>query len=267
MNNVIQKSIITPYYIFHYNDPTTNTFLGFINHSSIETCSENTNGYGKWKVIGTFYGFSSTIRPIPTGLKLINANKLSEHECITDSINHVYDPFNVKKNAVSFITWTQPVPSTVPLYLHITPEKTSYPSFNKNPPVNSGGWTENKISPLYVLVNPVTHKTNVDANLRPFPLWKIDENNRPIFKFKSSSNRCIPDINGTSLQECILLTGKYDGQTDILKSIEENKNNIDNKQSIQNLFMNQNPYIIAIITFSSILSLILCIMILINNHT
>ena len=71
----------------------------------------------------------------------------------TKKIIYAYDPFDIKKESVSFLTWTQPVSGTVPLYLHITPGGHSYPSFQPNPPEENTGWTLNKLSPLYVLVD------------------------------------------------------------------------------------------------------------------
>jgi hypothetical protein len=279
MSTVQKPIIITPFCILQYNDPLNNIFFGFINYptrihtdNGIQTleCADKPHEYGKWTVSSTFYGFSSMIRPIPNGLKLINANKVDKDVWKTENIKHSYDPFNIKNNSVSFMTWTQPVSSTVPLYLHITPDNTSYPSFDKNPPSNQKGWTENKLSPLYVMVNPETHPIKVDANLYSFPKWEIDEHNRPIFKFKSSDGRCVPDINGTSIQECYLLTDEDVlhinddvGQTDILTRLKliKIKNETD-REKVRNFFLKLGPYKIVIIMSLFIVSLVSCIILL-----
>jgi hypothetical protein len=281
MSKVIQKRsiIISPFCILQYNDPVTSTFLGFINYPTriqkdngtyMLECAPFHREYGNWKNVGSFYAFSPMIRPIPTGLKLINATKLGKNLWGTKNVKHAYDPFNIQNDAVSFITWTQPVTATVPLYLHITPDQTSYPSFDPNPPDNPEGWTQDKLSPLYVLVNPETHPTNVDANLQKLPQWKTDINNKPIFKFIGSDNRCIPDVNGVTIEKCFLLTdedilhiNEYNGPESLLERLRLGKmKNEMGQKYIGKFFSELNPHVIMIITALFVLALIACIIIL-----
>ena len=215
----MKQSIITKFCIMHHNDPNTNTYRGVITSSP---CKHKQN----WEKYYTFYALSPMIRPIPNGLKLINTTKINKYPYNTTTVDHAYDPFDIQKNAVYFITWTQPVPATVPLYIHISPDGNSYPSFNKNPP-SIGNWSQDPIGPLYVLVDTYTHPTNLDSNNNKLPTWKIDSNGNPIFLFSKNNNRCIPNLNGISLEQCfletdlnILGTNKNTGQVPLILNLE-----------------------------------------------
>uniref|UniRef100_A0A6C0JSC4 Uncharacterized protein n=1 Tax=viral metagenome TaxID=1070528 RepID=A0A6C0JSC4_9ZZZZ len=282
MSKVEQKRsiIISPFCILHYNDPATSTFFGFINYPTrIQThtgkelleCTESPPQYGNWKITGSFYAFSPMIRPIPTGLKLINAKKLGKDPWGTENVKYAYDPFDIQNDAVSFMTWTQQVPATVPLYLHITPTQTSYPSFDPKPPCDPTGWTQDKLSPIYVLVNPLTHPSKVDSNLHKLPEWKMDINNRPIFRFRGSDNRCIPDVNGVTIEKCFLMTDEdilhindHFGPITLLTRLKLAKNKAEKKRYIGRFFRKLPPYAIMIGVSLFILSLIACIIILSN---
>lgn len=274
--------IITPFCILHYDDPTTNTYHGFINYptrisdvngNKILKCLQPPPEYENWKLYGTFYAFSPMIRPIPEGLKLINATKLGNKTLSTKEITYSYDPFNTHDNAVSFITWSQSVPSTVPLYLHISPDGISYPSFEKKPPSNAPGWTKNIMNQLYVLVDPKTHPYKVDANLHPLPTWKINDDGEPEFKFSGSDNRCIPDLNGVSIEKCFLLNDEDVlqqnpgfGPTPLLTRLQQyNQENTKSPSNINKFFKNIPPYVIVICTTFFILSLVSCIIIIGNT--
>jgi hypothetical protein len=277
MSKLVQKPIIiAPFCILQYNDPDTSTYFGFINYSTriqqgdvtekLE-CTQSPRQYGKWKVTGSFYAFSPMIRPIPTGLKLINAKKLGKDPWSTKSIQYAYDPFDIQQDAVSFMTWTQPVPTTVPLYLHITPEETSYPSFNPYPPGNPRGWTQNKLSPLYVLVNPMTHSTKIDANLQPLLEWKFDPSGQPMFMFRGIDNRCVPDPDGVTIEECFLMTdedilqvNEHAGPTPLLTRLRLGEK--ENDKPIGNFFRELPPYAITICVALFVISLIACIIVL-----
>lgn len=265
--------IISPFCIMHYDNPETNTYHGFINYSikiktksgeNILKCPSYSHSLKKHH---TFYAFSPMIRPIPTGLKLINAKKLNKNPYNTTKIRFAYDPFDIQQDSVSFITWTQPVDGTVPLYLHISPSGYSYPSFDINPP-SKGKWTKNKLSPIYVLVNPYTHTTTLDSNLHELPKWKKDTNGNLIFKFTESDNRCIPDPNGVSIEQCFLETDVdvlnknifHSGVIPLLTKIEKLSQHSD--FNIQNFFKHVPNYAIIISITLFILSLITCIIIL-----
>jgi hypothetical protein len=281
-DKVVQKKsiIIAPFCILHHDDRSTSTYYGYVNYPTrirssdgVEhlKCTDLPRQYGSWKVYYNFYAFSPMIRPIPNGLKLINASKHGVAPYNTKTIKYTYDPFNIQQGDVSFITWNQPVPGTVPLYLHITPLGDSYPSFDKNPPGDDKtGWTEREVSPLYVLVNPNTHPSKVDANAQPFPKWKIDKHGKPIFRFRGTDGRCIPDVNGVSIEECfldtdddILHTKHSLGPTPLLTRLrltQEGQKSVG--QNISGFFKNISPYVITLCISSFILALVACIIIL-----
>jgi hypothetical protein len=262
-----------PFCIMHYDDPSTNTYRGFINYPMriktksgeyIFKCLNPPIEYGPWKKYHTFYSLPPMFRPIPTGLKLINATKLGKNPYSTKEINYSFDPFNIEKDAVSFITWTQPVPATVPLYLHINPEGTIYPSFEKNPP-SKGNWTQDKLSPIYVLVNPYTHPTTLDSNNNELPKWEKDINGNPKFLFKGSDNRCIPDIKGVTIEQCFLKTDEdvfhendLIGLTSLISKIQQDYKSYEEKNN------NIPTYLIIIFYTLFILSLIAFTIILIK---
>ena len=207
---------ISPFCIYHYHDPTTNNYHGYIGYptKSLNSkgkvtleCSPEPKKFGYWKFYAKFYAISPMFRPIPSGLILFNTIKKGGFAYNTKLFEFGYDPFDIDKNSVSFITWTKPVPGTVPLYLHRTPSGDSFPSFDPEPPVkNKEGWTTNKDSQIFVLVDKNNHFSSLDANLNDLPNFPLGDNGIPDFKFSPVGNRCIPKENGVSLSECFLLT-------------------------------------------------------------
>jgi hypothetical protein len=256
MSSEYDTNIFIPFCIFHYIDVSNNTYYGLIkNPTKIKTHDGNEifkcleDDYGIWKLYGLFYAMSPMIRPIPVGLKLMNAIKSEKFPYNTENIEYAYDPFDIQPKSVSFITWSKPVPDTVPLYLHTTPSGGMYPSFEYNPPEKEG-WAKNVISPLYVLVDTIK---NIQFN------YKRDSYNRPIFKFTSYDGRCLPDANGTSLSNCFLSTcenisgdGRELFNPSLLKQLKH-------KQDYRKL----HPFTVMIITILFLISLIVCILILI----
>lgn len=73
-----------------------------------------------WKYSFTFLAISPLVRPIPRGMNLIRAELSPSFPYATTSIYAVYDPFTVPSSNVSyvsFITYTQPVPNTIKIYI------------------------------------------------------------------------------------------------------------------------------------------------------
>lgn len=181
MDETNRNSLIIPFCIYHIDNQSDNTFLGQIEKSN------NTKWKQKfgWSLYYKFYAVVPTFRPIPSGLKLLSTTKADNPPYNTTKIEVVYDPYNkqyINNKNVNFMTWTSPVPYTTPLYIHVN-NKSIYPSFNKNPPSNIG-WVQASISPIYVLTE-----------------------NSPL-TFRGLNGRCLPDFNGTSLDECFLITNE-----------------------------------------------------------
>ena len=290
---VINKSvIISPFCIFHHVDPTTSTYRGIINYPNrIRTndgqetleCVKIPPEYGQWTLYHTFYAFSPMLRPIPSGLKLINADKIGHAPYTTKKITYAFDPFNINPTAVAFMTWTQPVPGTASLYLYNTPSGDSYPSFDPNPPGPiSDGWSQNKLSPIYVLVDSEEYSLSpliienqtwtrtLDANNEPLPVWKKDRNGQPIFRFRNSDNRCLPDVNGMTIEQCFLQTDENILGTNLnigpIPLLQRLRSSMDEKKSVEknitNFFKNTPHYSIIIVGILFISALISCIIIL-----
>jgi hypothetical protein len=195
---------LIPFCIYHYIDHKKNKFYGSITNSKeiIDNSGKKSFkcvGNEKLNYYGTFYALSSSIRPIPKDLKLINI--------VNENIKYTYDPFFTEKDNISFLTWTTPVDNTVELYLHMK-DGIIFPSFEKNPPSKDNGWTQSKLSPIFVLIDPETSGIKYDLNLKKITPYLRDNNNLPIFNFSVIDNRCIPSNLGLSLNECFLLTDK-----------------------------------------------------------
>ena len=270
-SKLIQSNPFIPLCIMHYDDPDTNTYRGFIDYPSIiktesgEEILQCVNYHPGWKKYHTFYALSPMIRPIPSGLKLINATKYNKYPYNTTEIDYAYDPFNTQQDAVSFITWTQPASATVPLYIHISPNGDSYPSFDKNPP-SKGNWKKDHTGPLYVLVN-IQNTPNIHPNWLNYniPIWETDSHGHPIFLFSTDHDRCIPDINGISIEKCFLQTDKnilqqtkHNGPSTLISTIES----LSQKNTDNNFFKHMPYYVIIIFLVLFILSIIACIIII-----
>ena len=270
--------IVVPYCIYHYKDYSTQTFYGFIgnpikvrkNNEDILECRHPPPEYGSWFYYGSFYALNPMIRPIPSGLKLINSIKSGGFPYDTKYVKYAYDPFNIRTEAVSFLTWTQAVSDTVPLYIHISPDGDVFPSFDKNPPSNQPNWTQDKISPIFVLVDPSQHFTNLDSALNPISHYNKGSDGIPQFKFLPSDGRCIPDPNGVSIEQCFLLTDEdifhtaaNFGPRSLLEQLQfDNKIYTQKSKSIKHFFKHISPTGITICIIIMLVSLVVCIIIL-----
>ena len=266
---------IAPYCIYHYSDTQTNTFYGYIGNSTKTItssrdiqlkCLQHKSQSDNWILYNSFYAFSPMIRPIPNGLKLINAITLDTPPYYTKNIEYGYDPFDVQQNSVSFITWTQPVYQSVQLYIHITPSNHTFPSFEKDPPVKEPGWTQ--LSPIFVLVDPESSGINTDSNGNKIEPFSKDKNGLPIIKFVIRDNRCMPSHQGMSLEKCFLLTdedllstGLYKSRT-LLQEIKKINDLTEYKQPIKNFFSKLSSFTISLVIVIFLISLVLCVILL-----
>jgi hypothetical protein len=178
----MKDNIIIPYCIYHYIDPDTHTYYGYLGnpHKTKLTdgtvtykCPPEPKIYKKWFLYGTFYAVSPNFRPIPMGMRIFCAQKYMGAPYGTKEIADVYDPFNVKDECVYFITYNKPVPNTSPLYFHKFGENV-FPSFDPNPPSNDHRWGQTKISPVFVMTPDTVGNKNI--------------------KFKCVNGSCIPWI-------------------------------------------------------------------------
>lgn len=200
-------SVIIPFCIYHYIDPDTQTYMGYIGNprktmlkdgTEIFECDPKYKIFKQWFLAGRFYAISPSFRPIPVGMRIFCAKAMQEYPYSTREITDMYDPYNIKSDCVYFTTYNQPVPNTKELYFHII-ENNVFPSFNPQPPSNDQRWSQAQISPIFVM----TPSTVGD-----------DPNN---IKFKCLNGKClpwvknIPDIydiypndNLLSIDKCVL---------------------------------------------------------------
>jgi hypothetical protein len=172
---------LIPFCIYHRIDENTNTFWGFIssprktvsqNGEVSYSCAPEPRTYRQWRYAGMFYGMEPNFRPIPLGMKIFCAQRSDIYPYDTVDVNMMYDPYNIKESCVYFMTYAQPVPNTVPLYLHQIGIHT-YPSFDKKPPTNDPEWTQAEVSPIFVMTEQTVG--NISS-----------------VKFKCLDGRCIP---------------------------------------------------------------------------
>lgn len=273
--------LISPFCIYHYNDPQTNTYRGYIGYPTKSrsydgtehlNCDPIPKEYGPWSCYGKFYAISPMLGVIPSGLKLITTESTSDAPYSTKKVKYAYDPFDIEGNDVSFLTWTQPVPETVPLYLHISPRGTSYPSFDKLPPGdNKHLWTTNIIGPLYVLIDKETQKIEIDDNLNQLSTFPKSKDGIPKFTFIKSGHRCVPSPGGMSLVECFLKTDGNIYHSDqevprnLLEQIQQYEDNHNNPKFKR--FFEKSPPVVIILSLGVFFaSLIATIIILCKNN-
>lgn len=176
---------IIPICIYHYIDPNTKTFKGYIspprkieleNGKYTYECPKIPHTFGKWFLYGVFYALDPSFRPIPVGMKIFCAEKPHAYPYDTSDVYLMYDPFNIKDNCVYFTTYNMPVPNTRKLYFHKIGNGV-FPSFDPEPPSNNPGWTQTDISPIFVMT--------------PDTVGNIFDTNETL-KFKCINGRCIP---------------------------------------------------------------------------
>ena len=130
--------------------------------------SENTQ---ELTLAGQFYALNPDIRPIPPGSVLFCSNP--------NIFEPIYDPFDIDRGCLRFIAWLNRAPHTVPLYV----SKGTAGFHISLSPETPEGYTPLYFSPIHVLSSPD-------------------------MKFSGYQGMCIPDPNGTSIGECLVLNVK-----------------------------------------------------------
>jgi hypothetical protein len=128
---------------------------------------------GENEKVEIFYAIIPAFVPIPVDTTVIAAKNSITLPKYTIEIKSERDPnVSVLANKVSFITWTKKIPYTVPLYLHRLKDKV-YPSFDiKHADIgNDEDWTDELISPLYVIPEYVSVKN--DNEIKNIPGYKL----------------------------------------------------------------------------------------------
>jgi hypothetical protein len=110
-----------------------------------------------------------------------------------------FDPFYKHPNAANFVTYPQPVPNTIPMYIYHK-NKSFFPIFKITP-----GWEEDVLSPIFVMWQFYTdfgpNFTKRDKVVNPV-LSKLGNYS----KFSCVDFICVPDPNSNkSFLECFKL--------------------------------------------------------------
>ena len=177
--------VITKFCITHIVDTSTDTYDGFIGSAiytreggkTREECVTLPIFPGQF--YGRFFAVSPMIRPIPSGLQLFCALQAESHPFRTIAVKHVIDMFNLSElsgQCTYFMAYNQPVPNTVPLYLHHRGEH-FFPSFDRDPPTDDPMWTRDVISPIYVFTPESVG---------------LSEDKMGGLKFRGVNGRCLP---------------------------------------------------------------------------
>jgi len=158
--------MIKTYGIFRYYDNS-----GII-YSQIRTAFPVKNALQydvkeNWKLYKEFYAISPILRPIPTGMKLVRVEISESFPYNIKNVEYIYDPYIIKMGTF-FITYNQPTPNTIPLYLYNI-NNNIIPSFDKTNDLML------EISPIYVMTKDSVKSDSV--------------------LFTCVNKKCIPDIN------------------------------------------------------------------------
>lgn len=264
---------LIPYCIYHYIDPGTNTYLGYIkpgikvlleDGSYTYDCQSEPVTLKKWFRADVFYALRPSFRPIPSGMKLFCVDLVNSFPYDSVNLKTIYDPFNNEKNCENFITYNQPIPNTERLYIHKL-GKHVFPSFDKKPPTNNSNWTQTDISPIFVM----TERT----------VGNIFEKGKDI-KFKCVNGSCLPWVNDISdmygsyddnllpLDDCVLYCEDLRlvdrSEVKPLSLIESISNNKVSKISINDVFKDISGPVVGLIIFLFIMLLFYIIYTFVN---
>lgn len=185
------------------NDQTRSSYIGYPTKKRVKNetkliCEPKPDS----RYMTTFYAINPDITTRPPGMDLIHAVNTPNS---TIKLDTVYDPFHHQKNVVRFHAWVEPVPHATPLYVWKNGVNI-YMSFSPNNP--GKGFQQEYFSPIYVLIDPrIKNVQRIAGFSGKNELFGI-ENGYPQFRFSGYQGRCIPDPNGVSIGECMVLYGK-----------------------------------------------------------
>lgn len=263
--------------LYHYVDPESQVILGYIGQSQIVKredgslsylcMNESTKPEWKfWKLVGVFIAVSPLLRPIPTGMRLFCAKTKNSYPYDTESVETVYDPFNAKENCNYFITYTQPTPGTVPLYLHKLGDGI-FPSFDKNPPTDNPNWNNEILNPIFVMTPNSLGIEEEKFNSEDINFYCL--NNRCLPWTKDTDTKYISEYNKYKIDECVIRCNQTVLTTsgkplNILQKIQ-NQSKIMKYQNLSKIFKKCPPFLISIVIFLFVISLLIVLIMLIKN--
>ena len=207
------------------------------NGKQILGCGINADG---WYYVGRFYAINPMYIPIPSDMNLICAKRsdTAEKSFNTVDVSTTYDPFHLDNSCVYFLGWTIPKPYTTPLFLYNNGNGV-VPSFYTSvfPP--------HHLPVLYVLTDKPMENTIFPGKKNWF---EMDENGVPIFRFKSYMGVCIPDVDGGSLEECMVRNDlKNKKPQTLLDYLGKNEDEMDKESELSFFKKNKNLFWIVLV--------------------
>jgi len=184
----------------YFNRKLNSSFIGLPNkvrknNQTVFECSQNP----ELEFVTQFYVLNPDFATRPSGMNLLCAKNAN---LTTTSVEVIYDPFNYEKGCIRFIAWIRAIPSGTPLYIWEN-ENSTYITFDSKIPDKK--YKQAYFSPIYVLMDPRVKATRLSAIENGEFEIKDDI---PQFKFTGYQGRCIPDKDGMSIGECVVLYGK-----------------------------------------------------------
>lgn len=177
------------------------------------------NFFKEWRLYGTMAVFSPDVSPILDGSSMFLIQNNDQFPYNTKSITRVYDFFDRSRKGIYFITYSQPVQNTLPLYINIknkysisvnlelTEEiKNNYNNINLYDDVE-----RKNFSPVFYILS-----------FNFYPTENIEDK----IKFECYNNICVPSKNtDISLRECnnLCYIPKAKKPKNILQLITRNK--------------------------------------------
>jgi|TARA_B110000259_G_C14026087_1_gene404762 hypothetical protein len=222
------KNFILPFCIYHKYDSSSNLYHGYIGNSKKDksgnfNCKPVADG---WKLNSVFYAVDPVIRPIPIGMELYSVTRNKGFPYNSTQLKIDYDFFFTKKNCVYFLTYNNIVPYTVPLYFYKFGNNI-VPSFDKNPPTKDHEWSQEKLSPIYVLT-----EESMQTNIRDLRFKCVNGSCIPWFKKIKDMYIFNNNEDTYNIENCLMACTELNSYSNVnptnllnnIKNKEENKN-------------------------------------------
>ena len=192
-------SALMPFCLYHWVDKARFIYKSYIipairkADGQYECMNSDLLSKDGWKLVSIFFAVNPSYKPIPREMQLFRVQRNKEFPYDVTDVNINYDIYNIDDNSVYFITYTKPVPNTIPLYIwknngstFIDFASTSPPAEQNVPSKNMShsqdishiltekGWSSALINPIYIIHPDVVG-------------WDIEN-----IKFQCNNGICMP---------------------------------------------------------------------------
>jgi hypothetical protein len=143
----------------------------------------------------TFFVINPDFRPIPTGTNLLSFKNGNSQ---TISIEKVYDPFNISEKTYRFISWLEPTPYCIPIFI-----------FKSN--------SDNQL--YFSLKNAKPNGYNINKDIKI--MYVLPSNN---YFFENYQGRCIPSTTSNlTLRQCLVKDNTISKDVSIITTLSPKK--------------------------------------------